>query len=89
MILLCRHENRFFVFVRIYKKKSEKMFLRYNYKGSEINFILYGICLKMKIHFRFFLLHGIFRRTLQMKDFIDFTYFIVWNPSTSDRHILL
>ena len=24
--------------------------------------------LKMKIHFRFFLLHVIFRRTLQMKD---------------------
>ena len=42
------------------------------------------IYLKMKFHFRFFLLHVIFRRTLQMKDLS-----IVLNPSTSDRHILL
>ena len=28
----------------------------------------YMVYLKMKIHFRFFLLHDIFSRTLQMKD---------------------
>ena len=42
-ILVCCHKNRFFVFIRIFKKKREDIILRYNYKGSEINFILYGI----------------------------------------------